>query len=342
MKRNLLTLILALALLLSACELLPDTGEKPREVSEQSIWAMDTQMDLRLYGDEDGAVMTDLTLLLNELSLDLSANADSGALSELNSTGRSENPRLAALAEAGLRISARTGGALDLTLLPVSRRWGFVDQAYLKQTPALPAAEELEALRPGLGMEKLSVADGVVTLSDGAVLDLGSLGKGYAADLCRERMEEAKLSGILSLGGNIQTVGKKPDGTDWTVAILDPDDPGSYLLTMTVTGTKSVVTSGDYQRFFERDGTRYCHILNPETLSPARNGLRMVTIVADEGFLADGLSTALFVMGLERGIEFWRAGNDFEAIWLTEDGTVTVTEGLEDRISYKNAEVVRR
>jgi thiamine biosynthesis lipoprotein len=181
-----------------------------------------------------------------------------------------------------------------------------------------------------------------ITLQNGAELDLGAIAKGYAADCCRAILERAGVSGILSLGGNIQTVGKKPDGSDWTVAIQDPDDPGRYLLTMTVTGTKSVVTSGDYQRFFERDGIRYCHILNPATLSPARNGLRMVTIVADEGFLADGLSTALFVMGLERGIEFWRAGNDFEAIWLTEDGTVTVTEGLEDRISYKNAEVVRR
>ena len=340
MKRNLLTLIMALALLLSACELLPDTGEKPREVSEQSIWAMDTQMDLRLYGDEDGAVMTDLTRLLNELSLDLSANADSGALSELNSTGRSENPRLAALAEAGLRISARTGGALDLTLLPVSRRWGFVDQAYLKQTTALPAAEELEALRPGLGMEKLSVADGVVTLSDGAVLDLGSLGKGYAADLCRERMEEAKLSGILSLGGNIQTVGVKPDGSDWIIGVQDPEDAGRYALTLRLTGTKAAVTSGDYQRYYMVDGLRYCHILDPETLSPVRGSLRAVTVVADEGLEADGLSTALFVMGREAGEAFWREQGGFEAVWIEDGGKILVTPGLSDRIVDGSFEVI--
>lgn len=331
--KQMIALLTAMILLLT----LTACGAQPaRTARDREVFAMDTVMELRVYDSSD-AVLDEMDAALAALSRELNAEDDNGGLYALNRAGGGENAALADLVRRAAALSARTGGALDVSLHLASLAWGFPSKRY-----SIPTEADLTELANHCGMRLVACAGDRITLQNGAELDLGAVAKGYAADRCRAILERAGVSGILSLGGNIQTVGKKPDGTDWTVAILDPDDPGSYLLTMTVTGTKSVVTSGDYQRFFERDGARYCHILNPETLSPARNGLRMVTIVADEGFLADGLSTALFVMGLERGIEFWRAGNDFEAIWLTEDGTVTVTEGLEDRISYKNAEVVRR
>lgn len=331
--KQMIALLTAMILLLT----LPACGAQPaRTARDREVFAMDTVMELRVYDSSD-AVLDEMDAALAALSRELNAEDDNGGLYALNRAGGGENAALADLVRRAAALSARTGGAMDVSLHLASLAWGFPSKRY-----SIPTEADLTELANHCGMRLVACEGDRITLQNGAELDLGAVAKGYAADRCRAILERAGVSGILSLGGNIQTVGKKPDGTDWTVAILDPDDPGSYLLTMTVTGTKSVVTSGDYQRFFERDGARYCHILNPETLSPARNGLRMVTIVADEGFLADGLSTALFVMGLERGIEFWRAGNDFEAIWLTEDGTVTVTEGLEDRISYKNAEVVRR
>ena len=331
--KQMIALLTAMILLLT----MPACGAQPaRTARDREVFAMDTVMELRVYDSSD-AVLDEMDAALAALSRELNAEDGSGGLYALNRAGGGENAAIADLVRRAAALSARTGGALDVSLHRASLAWGFPSKRY-----TIPTEADLTELAGHCGMRLVACEGDRITLQNGAELDLGAIAKGYAADRCRAILERAGVSGILSLGGNIQTVGKKPDGTDWTVAILDPDDPGSYLLTMTVTGTKSVVTSGDYQRFFERDGARYCHILNPETLSPARNGLRMVTIVADEGFLADGLSTALFVMGLERGIEFWRAGNDFEAIWLTEDGTVTVTEGLEDRISYKNAEVVRR
>ena len=231
------------------------------------------------------------------------------------------------LASNAQTISEQTGGALDITLLPVSRCWGFGTDSY-----GVPDPADLEALRDKVGMDKLALADGAVSIPAGTRLDFGALAKGYAADLCRARMEAAGLSGILSLGGNIQTVGTKPDGTDWIIGVQDPDDTSRYLLTLRLTGSKAAVASGDYQRYFMQDNVRYCHILDPKTLSPVQGSLRSVTVVADQGLLADSLSTALFVLGREAGSEFWRQRGDFEAVWIEADGTRWITPGLKDRV----------
>ena len=341
MKRTMFALFLALALLLPGCDLLPDAGGADRAVSERSIWAMDTQMDLRLYGDGDGAVMAELTALLNELDHKLSATDPDSALTALNESGQSDDGEIAFLAVQAVALWNQTDGALDITLLPVSRAWGFGGDSN-----RIVPEEEREALRAQVGMDKLTVSAssnpmrGEVLLADGAMLDFGALAKGYAADRCRALMEQAKISGILSLGGNLQTVGSKPDGSDWIIGVQDPNDEGGYVLTLRITGTKAVVTSGDYQRYFIEDGVRWCHILDPETLAPVRGTLRAVTVVADDGLLADGLSTALFVLGREAGIALWRERGDFEAVWQEADGTVWITPGLRDRIVEGEYEVI--
>ena len=323
MIKRILPVLLALALLLSACDLLPDPNTGARTAAEVSIWAMDTKMDLRLYRGPEADKGLGLTMLLTELDHVLSATAADSDLTALNESGRSDNERIVYLTGRAREISAMTGGALDVTLLPVSRAWGFTTGSYrVVPTP------ELETLRAVTGMDRITLTEDAVSLPEGTMLDFGALAKGYAADLCRARMEEAGVPGILSLGGNIQTVGSKPDGTDWYIGVQDPDNEGAYLLTLRLSGANAVVTSGDYQRYFMQDSTRYCHILDPETLSPVRGSLRAVTVVADEGLLADGLSTALFVMGREAGETFWRERGGFEAVWLEADGTVGVTPGL--------------
>ena len=326
MKKRPLALLLALLLLLGGCNLLPDPNTQTAAASDASIWAMDTQMDLRLYGDTDGKTMAALTARLYELDQSLSATDPDSDLSALNSSGHSEEPRILRLTAEALAVSEQTGGALDVTLYPVSRAWGFTTDAH-----RIVPAEELEALRERVGMEKIELRESVsVSLPAGTELDFGALAKGYAADVCRARIEEDGLSGILSLGGNIQTVGSKPDGSDWVIGVQDPDDAGRYLLTLRLHGSKAVVTSGDYQRYFMEDGVRYCHILDPKTLAPVRGSLRAVTVVADSGLRADALSTALFVLGREAGEALWRRLGDFEAVWMEADGSIWLTPGLEE------------
>ena len=326
MKKRILPLLLAL-LLLAGCNLLADPNTDTAAPAERSIWAMDTQMDLRIYGNpqlENGTLLDSLCAALGDLDRELSATDGDSALSALNRAGSTDNEHLVSLAARAKEISQLTGGALDITLYPVSLAWGFT-----QETHQIPSPETLEALKDKVGMDRITLEGNKLSLAPNTQLDLGALAKGYAADLLRERMEDSHTPGILSLGGNIQTVGTKPDGSDWVIGVQDPDDAGRYSLTLRIQGAKSVVTSGDYQRYFMEDGVRYCHILDPKTLAPVRGSLRAVTVVADSGLRADALSTALFVLGREAGEALWRSQRDFEAIWMEADGSIWITPGLE-------------
>jgi thiamine biosynthesis lipoprotein len=129
------------------------------------------------------------------------------------------------------------------------------------------------------------------------------------------------------LGGNVHALGKRKDGSLWKVGIADPQDTTKYVGKLNVSD-KAVITSGGYQRFFEKDGVIYHHIINPKTGKSANSGLLSVTIISDSGITADGLSTSLFVMGLEKSTELWRESKDFEAVFVDNSDKIYVTSGL--------------
>jgi thiamine biosynthesis lipoprotein len=169
---------------------------------------------------------------------------------------------------------------------------------------------------------------------DGMEIDFGGIAKGYTSSEIMDIFKECGIeSGLVSLGGNVQTLGYKTDGSQWRVAVQNPDETEDYLGVLE-THDKAVITSGGYERYFEEDGKTYHHIIDTETGFPAQNGLTSVTIVSSDGMLADGLSTSLFVMGLEKASEFWKEHSDeFDAILLTEDGELYVTEGISDEFT---------
>ena len=303
------------------------SAESPEPV-QGTFFAMDTVMDFTIYG-ESGLIDQSESLIASLESLVSVTDADS-ELYAINQTGSGTlTGKASSLMEQALEICRRTDGALDLSIYPIVRAWGFTTGSY-----QVPDEAEIQALLPLVDYRKIQydAADGDVTLPEGMKIDLGSVAKGYAGQLVAQMLREHGVqSALLNLGGNVQTVGAKPDGSPWQIGIKDPQ--GEDAMMVLSVEDQAVVTSGGYERYFEQDGQTYWHIMDPSTGHPADSGLISVTIVGDEGVVCDGLSTALFVMGLEKAADLWAQSGDFEAVFVTASGEVYITEGLRDRFA---------
>ncbi len=307
--------------LLFLCLLLTGCG-----IQEESLtfFAMDTVMSVTLYDAPEG-MTADLQAKVQQLEKLLSVTDPESEIHQLNRDGRAElSPMTAEVLADGLALCAATDGALDITIYPAMLAWGFTTD-----TCHVPTDAERTALVGQIDHTKVKLSDDTASLPQGMMVDLGAVAKGCTADKLTDMLREAEVSSaLLDLGGNIQAIGDNPDGRPWNVAVQAPDGEG-YLGVLAVSD-RAVVTSGGYERNFEQDGITYHHILDPKTAKPADSGLQSVTIVGSSGVICDAFSTALYVMGPEKAIEFWRSRSDFECILLTDAGTLLVTEGLKD------------
>lgn len=319
-KRVFAFLLAPLLLLLYGCA--------PAQPLERTFFAMDTVMTLRLYEGGDENTLDQAEARVRELEAQWSVTEENSEICALNRGGRAElSPETAELLGAALDMCRRTDGALDISTYPVLRAWGFTTGEY-----SVPGGEAIAALLPLVDYGRVALEAGAAALPPGMEIDLGSVAKGYTGDALAALLKQGgAASALLDLGGNIQAVGSKPDGSPWRVAVRDPAGDGSVGVVEVV--DQAVVTSGGYERYFEEDGVRYWHIIDPATGWPARSGLASVTVVGESGLLCDGLSTALFVMGREGALEHWRQHRDFEAVLVSEDGSVTITAGLEGRFT---------
>ena len=339
MRRRAWALALALVALLSAC----GPGAVKEEPFIEEFLAMDTAMRLTVYGQGAGEAAGLARERVLELEALLSVTDENSDICAANRNGGGVlHADTAALLERALALCGETGGALDVSIYPVVRAWGFTTGAY-----RVPEEAELAALLERGDYTRISLEGTVLTLPEGMELDLGAVAKGWTGDRLMELLRrEGITSAIVELGGNVQALGSKPDGSPWRVAVQAPDGSG-YAGALEITDC-AAVTSGGYQRYFEQDGETYCHIIDPAGGRPARSGLASVTVVAEEGAAADALSTALFVLGRERGEALWRERGGFECVFIGEDGSVAVTQGLEGRFSLYGAwegrtlEIVRK
>lgn len=322
--RRFSALCIAVLLLFAGCSV--------EEPVRRELTAMDTFMILTVYGQSPTAGEALLENAAGEIkSLEslLSVTDPGSELYRANHSGGetvSLSDPVQELLEKALALCGETGGALDVTVYPAVRAWGFTTGDY-----RVPEEAELSALTERIDYTRVSLDGSRLTLPDGMELDLGAVAKGWTGDRLTALFREAGVaSAIVELGGNVQALGTKPDGSLWRIAVQSPE--GGYAGVLEI-ADKAVVTSGGYQRHFERDGETYIHIIDPATGHPARTGLASVTIVADSGLQGDGLSTALFVMGREKAEDFWRTHPDFDFILLCEDGTAVITEGLKNCFS---------
>lgn len=290
-----LVAVLLMMILLGGCTVREQTAQ-------ETVFAMDTVMDLRLWGEDAQKAIPFMKEEITVLENTWSATKQDSLVGRLNAGGAVLSQDAHNFLQRAEALSQRTNGAFDPRLGGYIRAWGFYNEEY-----RVPTETELQQAP--------------------AQWDLGGIVKGYAGDRLTEILDTLDIDrAILNLGGNVQTYGEKPDGSPWNIAIQNPDG-GDPVGTVSVTGTAAVVTSGDYQRFFEVDGVRYHHIIDPKTGYPADSGLSSVTVICRSGLTADALSTALYVMGLETGAEFWRQSDDFEAVFILQSGEIYATEG---------------
>ena len=328
MPRALLALA-AGASLLTGCQ----KGTAP-ELLEASTYAMSTLMQITVYSEDPASgVPAALTSLLGSLDGALSATREDSDIARVNRSGGRPVEVGAWAGEAlsqALALCEATGGALDITTYPAVKAWGFTVGEH-----RVPLPNELAELAANIDYTAVEVEGNTVTLPAGMELDLGAVAKGYAGDLLAQKVREDGISSaLLNLGqSTIAAVGRKPDGSPWRIGVQDPNGD-SYFAVIELTDL-AMGTSGGYQRYFEEDGVIYWHILDPKTAAPARAGLASVTVVSPSALVCDALSTALFVMGLEEGAQFWRDHPelDFQAVFVSEDGSIYRTAGLAESFS---------
>ena len=326
MKKRLICLALALVLAL------PLMGCGAPKTETLDIFAMDTYMSLVAIGDGGAEVLQSCSARINALEQKLSRTIETSDVSRLNADGSALlDADTAALLDAALQYSAETNGAFDVTIAPLVALWGITTDS-----PRVPSQEEIDALLPLVGSEHVRLSGAAAALDEGCAIDLGGIGKGYASDETAELFSESGISGgFVSLGGNVYVHGVTAEGKPWNVAVQDPRNTENYACTLRLTDA-FVVTSGGYQRNFTApDGTVYQHIIDPATGYPVDNGLLSVSIVTRRdsggtGTMADAYSTALYVMGEEAAVDFWRQQGSFDMVLVTEDGRVLYTPGLSD------------
>lgn len=330
MKRRIAALAAGMLLFsLAGCA---NESEPPR--AERSVFAMNTYMTLTVYGENGETALEAAEERIHAVEALWSVTDAASDIYRANHSGGqtvSVHEETANLLSFALDMAQKTGGALDPTIYPVLTAWGFTTDS--KQ---VPTQEQIAEQLPQVDYSRIRLEGTSLTVPAGMQLDLGAVGKGYAADVVTDVLKAHGIeSAVLSLGGNIQTIGSRPDGSQWRIGIRAPWEDGN--LGVLETSDAAVVTSGGYENYFEdADGHIYWHILDPATGYPADSGLQSVTIIGKEGRLCDALSTALFVMGAEKAEAYWRENGGFDMLLVTEENEILLTEGIADSFTLSD------
>ena len=322
-----LCLAIAILLLLSGCTTVSENTENFQATKD--VFAMDTYMNLKAYGENSEIALEiagDEIKYLDELLSVTNNDSDVRKINNSNGNSVSVNKETAEIIQNAIEIGSQTNGALDITIYPVLKEWGFTTNDY-----KIPDGKTIEMLLKNVDYNKIKLDGNSVTIPENFELDLGALAKGYTSDKVMEILHNNDVgSAVVSLGGNVQTLGRKPDGSLWKVAVTDPFSPDSAMGVLEVED-KAVITSGNYERYFvAENGEMYHHIIDPSDGYPADNGLVSVTIIGDSGIMCDALSTALFVSGFEKAVNYWKNNKDFDMILVTDRKNIFITEGVAD------------
>ncbi|WP_455684172.1 FAD:protein FMN transferase [Thomasclavelia sp.] len=305
-----------------------------KQISED-IFAMDTYMTIMAYGDNAQDAVSDAIVEIKRLDKLLSAQNQASEIFLLNQNGGGKLSKdTQNILEESLQLWKDTNGKFDITIYPIMQAWGFTDKNYV-----VPDSNTLTQLLSLVDCSAINIDKQNSTAifeKEGIKIDLGGIAKGYTSSKIMDIFRKHNVSkGLVNLGGNVQVLGRKSDDEMWQVAIKDPDS-NDYLGIFKAEDC-AVITSGGYERFFEQDGVRYHHIIDPATGYPAKSDLKSVTIISDDGALADGLSTSLFIMGKDGAVDYWKKhSKEFNMILLDKKGKLYITEEITNQFESKH------
>lgn len=314
-----------LAIILIFCFLLTGCSRSERSVSKETV-ALDTVIKISLYNTDDTALIDACFQKIREYEALFSRTIENSDISRLNNAAGewvTVSEETAALLTEAVCYGELSNGAFDITIASLMDCWDFKSD---KSVP--PSKDELSKKLSLVNYKGISVKNKQAKLSNpNASVDLGGIAKGYIADQLVVFLKENGISdALIDLGGNIYALGSK-NNRPWRVGIRDPKNENELSAVVETTDC-SVVTSGVYERGFTYNGTRYHHIIDPQTGFPVQNGLLSVTIISPNSAECDALATACFVLGKEKGIDLIESLNGVEALFIEEDGTITTTDHL--------------
>ncbi len=343
LRRHLLKLIgLVLVIVAAAWLLTAVAANKRDEMANKAFvadsFAMGTVISQKVFGANGPTAVDEATTKIEDLDKLLTFNDTQGDTYRLNQNagimGIELDPATVKIINKAQEISEMSHGAFDITVGPLVKTWQIGTDAQ-----RIPSQEELNRLLPLVNYEDIDIDNNVVTIKNkGQMIDLGGIAKGYAGDAVIEVYRRQGItSAFINLGGNVVTLGNKPDGAPWKVGIRDPrpaGNPSGKDIGIVKVTDKAVVTAGDDQRYFMENGRRYHHILDPKTGYPAESDLMSVTLITESSLDADALDTAVYILGLEKGRELIRQYGGVEAVFITIDKKIYVTEGLKESFEF--------
>lgn len=273
--------------------------KKEYTLKEKNSLSMGSIVTIKLYGDDAFKKLDVVKGLIDNLDKEISRKIDSSAVSALNKNGEVKSATVSDILLKCRKISEMSGGAFDLTVGRLSSLWDFDDD--IKK---VPSEAEIKKELSTVDYEKIAINGANVAIGKGQTLDLGAVGKGAACDAAKAYLQKSGVKGaVVSVGGSILAFGKRNKiGDKWRIAVRHPREENTYIGVINLS-EGFVSTSGDYEKYFEKDGKRYHHILDANTGYPAYSGLSSVTVVCDSGTLSDALSTACFILGEEKSKE---------------------------------------
>lgn len=320
------------AILITGTALLTGCSKKTADPVSRSSFLLNTFVTVTLYDSTDSQILDGCMELCSKYEDLLSKTKETSEIYQMNHREKGQrtftvSEETAQVLRKGLEYSQRSKGAFDITIEPLSSLWDFTGE-----DPQIPPEKDIKDAVEKVGYENISLeGDQVTFLNDDTTIDLGAIAKGFIADKIKEYLlSEGVKSAVINLGGNVLCVGNRPDGTPFKIGLQKPFADRSETVAALGVTDWSVVSSGVYERHFVKDGVNYHHILNPSTGYPYENGLTQVTILSEQSVDGDGLSTTCFSLGLEKGMELLNSLDNIYGVFITEDGELHYSEGMED------------